>query len=101
MGGRCRKVPPFSHVRAASVAQMPHDPHLAAIRLTRHFPLLKPAPIRSGCLRESGSARTMSDAHALKPLPLSSEGWRDEIGATFRLAWPLALANLLQMLVHA
>lgn len=43
----------------------------------------------------------MNDAHALRPLPLSSEGWRDEIVATFRLAWPLALANLLQMLVHA
>ena len=40
------------------------------------------------------------------PLPPSSDyggsdGWRDEIAATFRLAWPLALANLLQMLVHA
>lgn len=43
----------------------------------------------------------MHDAHPLKPLPLSSEGWRDEIAATFRLALPLALANLLQMLVHA
>ena len=28
-------------------------------------------------------------------------GWRSEILATYRLAWPLALANLLQMLVHA
>ncbi len=27
--------------------------------------------------------------------------WRSEILATYRLAWPLALANLLQMLVHA
>lgn len=27
--------------------------------------------------------------------------WRGEIAATCRLAWPLALANLLQMLVHA
>lgn len=27
--------------------------------------------------------------------------WRGETLATFRLAWPLALANLLQMLVHA
>ncbi|MEZ5681344.1 MAG: MATE family efflux transporter [Erythrobacter sp.] len=35
------------------------------------------------------------------PLPQGSDGWRDEIRATFRLAWPLALANLLQMLVHA
>mgnify|MGYP002785155770 CR=1 FL=1 len=43
----------------------------------------------------------MTDGHSLKPLPLSSEGWRDEIGATLRLALPLALANLLQMLVHA
>lgn len=49
-------------------------------------------PIRAGC---------MTDAQTLKPLPLSSDGWRDEIAATFRLAWPLALANLLQMLVHA
>ena len=43
----------------------------------------------------------MTQDHALKPLPLSSDGWRDEFVATFRLAWPLALANLLQMLVHA
>lgn len=28
-------------------------------------------------------------------------GWRSEIAATFALAWPLAAANLLQMLVHA
>jgi MATE family multidrug resistance protein len=27
--------------------------------------------------------------------------WRTELGATFRLAWPLALANLLQMLTYA
>lgn len=35
------------------------------------------------------------------PLPPGSDGWRGEIAATFALAWPLALANLLQMLVHA
>jgi multidrug resistance protein, MATE family len=27
--------------------------------------------------------------------------WRGEFAATYRLAWPLALANVLQMLVHA
>ena len=43
----------------------------------------------------------MTDAPALKPLPLRSDGWRGELRATFTLAWPLALANLLQMLVHA
>jgi MATE family multidrug resistance protein len=32
---------------------------------------------------------------------LEAQGWRNEIRATFTLAWPLALANLLQMLVHA
>src|SRR5690606_4610427 len=31
----------------------------------------------------------------------SPSTWRGEIAATYRLAWPLALANLLQMLVHA
>lgn len=36
----------------------------------------------------------MSDARALTP-------WRAELGATLRLAAPLALTNLLQMLVHA
>lgn len=36
----------------------------------------------------------MSDARTFSP-------WRTEIGATFRLAWPLALANLLQMLTYA
>lgn len=49
-------------------------------------------PIRAGC---------MTHDHAPEPLPLGSDGWRDEIRATFALAWPLALANLLQMLVHA
>ena len=38
----------------------------------------------------------MHDTTALKPLPTGSDGWRSEIGATFRLAWPLALANLLE-----
>ncbi|QKG71119.1 MATE family efflux transporter [Erythrobacter mangrovi] len=43
----------------------------------------------------------MTHDHALEPLPIDSDGWRDELRETFRLAWPLALANLLQMLVHA
>ena len=43
----------------------------------------------------------MSGEPISKPLPIGSDGWRDEIAATFKLAWPLALANLLQMLVHA
>jgi MATE family multidrug resistance protein len=33
--------------------------------------------------------------------PHAREGWRGEIAATFALAWPLALANFAQMLVHA
>lgn len=43
----------------------------------------------------------MTNDHALKPLPIGGDGWRTELRETFRLAWPLALANLLQMLVHA
>lgn len=43
----------------------------------------------------------MTREQALTPLPVGSDGWRDELRATFKLAWPLALANLLQMLVHA
>jgi len=43
----------------------------------------------------------MQDSHFIKPLPHGSEGWRGEIFATYRLAWPLALANLLQMLTYA
>lgn len=35
------------------------------------------------------------------PASASASTWKTEIAATFRLAWPLALANLLQMLVHA
>ncbi|GMM92087.1 MATE family efflux transporter [Qipengyuania sp. MTN3-11] len=34
-------------------------------------------------------------------LPLAREGWRGEIAATLRLSWPLATANLLQMLTYA
>ncbi|WP_374406772.1 MATE family efflux transporter [Pelagerythrobacter sp.] len=33
--------------------------------------------------------------------PRPSSPWRTEIAATYRLAWPLALANLLQMLTYA
>ncbi len=46
-------------------------------------------------------------AHDLPPEPLpreaeiGSDGWREEIRATFRLSWPLAAANLLQMLTYA
>ncbi|WP_305098643.1 MATE family efflux transporter [Croceibacterium aestuarii] len=36
----------------------------------------------------------------LKP-PRAREGWRGEILATLALAWPLALANTAQMMVHA
>lgn len=48
----------------------------------------------------------MTQVWSLKPLPPRSDsgadaGWRGELRETFRLAWPLALANLLQMLVHA
>lgn len=39
--------------------------------------------------------------HAPKPALAQANGWKAEFAATFRLAWPLALANLLQMLVHA
>ena len=43
----------------------------------------------------------MDELNIPRPLPTGSDGWRDEIFATFRLAWPLALANLLQMLIWA
>ena len=43
----------------------------------------------------------MDELNISRPLPTGSDGWRDEIFATFRLAWPLALANLLQMLIWA
>ncbi|MBY6127102.1 MATE family efflux transporter [Qipengyuania aquimaris] len=35
------------------------------------------------------------------PLPTGGEGWRGEFSATLRLSWPLAAANLLQMLTYA
>lgn len=38
--------------------------------------------------------------HAANPSP-SAGPWRTEFSATMKLAWPLAAANLLQMLVHA
>lgn len=46
------------------------------------------APIRAGF---------MSDGQALEPVG----GWRGEFAAILSLAWPLAAANLLQMLVYA
>lgn len=42
----------------------------------------------------------MTQDPILEP-PHAGEGWRGEFAATFALAWPLALANLAQMLVHA
>lgn len=42
----------------------------------------------------------MTSDPILKP-PHGGEGWRGEFAATLALAWPLALANLAQMLVHA
>ena len=35
------------------------------------------------------------------PLPRGRDGWRAEFRATLRLSWPLAAANLLQMLTYA
>ena len=42
----------------------------------------------------------MTSDPILEP-PHSGEGWRGEIVATLALAWPLSLANMAQMLVHA
>ena len=43
----------------------------------------------------------MTEIHTPAPLPSRSDGWRNELRATFRLSWPLAAANLLQMLTYA
>ncbi len=43
----------------------------------------------------------MSETAPSKPLPIGSDGWRGEFRATLRLSWPLAAANLLQMLTYA
>ncbi|MBX7533732.1 MATE family efflux transporter [Qipengyuania sp. 1XM1-15A] len=43
----------------------------------------------------------MSQPAPSRPLPTGSEGWRGEFAATLRLSWPLAAANLLQMLTYA
>ena len=48
----------------------------------------------------------MMDAHSnVLPLPRAAEtgsdGWRDEFRATLKLSWPLATANILQMLIYA
>lgn len=43
----------------------------------------------------------MHEHNPTMPPPHGGDGWRGEIFATFRLAWPLALANLLQMLTYA
>src|SRR5690606_30413568 len=66
--------------------------------------------------RQSAGARRASIASAPGPAypplamtgqqppsvtPPGSHSWRGEAAATFRLGWPLALANLLQMLIYA
>lgn len=37
----------------------------------------------------------------MEPTPPGGDGWRTELRATLRLSWPLAAANLLQMLTYA
>tara|TARA_Y100001001_G_scaffold33899_1_gene28217 strand:- start:1580 stop:2992 length:1413 start_codon:yes stop_codon:yes gene_type:complete len=43
----------------------------------------------------------MTNAYAMEPPPRGGDGWRAELRATLRLSWPLAAANLLQMLTYA
>lgn len=43
----------------------------------------------------------MTNATAMEPTPPGGDGWRTELRATLRLSWPLAAANLLQMLTYA
>ena len=43
----------------------------------------------------------MSDSTAPSRLPTDRRGWRGEMRATLRLSWPLAAANLLQMVTYA
>lgn len=43
----------------------------------------------------------MTASRLLPDLPAGGHSWRGEASATFRLGWPLALANLLQMLIYA
>ena len=43
----------------------------------------------------------MADLAPLTPPLTRGDGWRDELRATLRLSWPLATANLLQMLTYA
>ena len=43
----------------------------------------------------------MRSDRPLAPTPAGGDGWRGEFAATFRLSWPLAAANLLQMLTYA
>ena len=40
----------------------------------------------------------MTNAYAMEPPPRGGDGWRAELRATLRLSWPLAAANLLQMI---
>lgn len=49
-------------------------------------------------------SRVFAMARPPSPTPvmqITTTPWRTELGATFRLSWPLALANLLQMLTYA
>ena len=63
-----------------------------AAQAERGWPGRGVAPKRAG---------RMMDLPASNPSSIAKPGWRGELRETFRLAWPLALANLLQMLVHA
>ena len=43
----------------------------------------------------------MTNAYAMEPPPRGGDGWRAELRAMLRLSWPLAAANLLQILTYA
>ncbi|RYD98703.1 MAG: hypothetical protein EOP61_15245 [Sphingomonadales bacterium] len=83
-----RAVTPGGWRRRLPVASLPQAEAKTGRRGARSFPASVGAPIRAGFMSDAGTFER-------------GGAWRTEISAMLALAWPLAAANLLQMLVWA
>ncbi len=79
------------------VAAEPQHSRNRPLPLRSGFTPLAPAPIRTGCTPHRIAATQVMRPIAHPPTP----SWKAETRESFRIAGPLALANLLQMLTYA
>ena len=89
IAGTGREEGSFDRPGTGLVAIAPHRPGKFPGARPAAFAAARAARIRAGFMTQAS------------PSPGPASPWRGELLATLRLAWPLAAANLLQMLVYA